>query len=71
MFEIKTEDEFWYNAVPVGVTVSVPSVVIVCDNVACSPDLVLNTPEFAEPVFAEYVNLYASLEYAETRVLSK
>ena len=52
MSETKIEDEFWYNAVAVAVTVFEPSLVIDCDNVICSPAVVLNTPEFAEPVFA-------------------
>ena len=37
----------------------------------CSPVLVLNIPEFAESVFAEYVNEYAGLVFAVTSVLSK
>ena len=40
-------------------------------NVTCSPALVLNTPEFAEPVFAVYVKIYAGLVFADTNWLSK
>ena len=69
--EIKIDVVFWYNAIAVAFT-EVPSPFkFVCVNVTCSPVLVLNTPELAEPVFAVYVNTWAALVLADTPWLSK
>ena len=50
--ETNTVDEFWYNAFPVTFTFWPEPLLSVWVKVTCSPAFVLNTPEFAEVVFA-------------------